>query len=147
VRKTQRKNQRIPSAGYPALSPVLSAGHSKRWFWKSPHFYVIHKNIKYLCRKESGMAIRFFYLPKGRKYNYQPRYYDERKEELERRKRRIDRELGLDEEAQKDVYIPNIKGQMRKHLKMRKKAKKASTLRLLIILAFLIFITFMLLQI
>ena len=93
------------------------------------------------------MAIRFFYLPKGRKYNYQPRYYDERKEELERRKRRIDRELGLDEEASGESYIPNIKGQMRKHLKTRKKAKKASTFRMLVILAFLLFITWLLLRV
>ncbi len=93
------------------------------------------------------MPIRFFYLPKGRKYNYQPRYYDERKEELERRKRRIDRELGLDEENSQDVYIPDIKGQMRKHLKTRKKAKKASTTRMLIILAVLLFVTYLLLRI
>jgi len=93
------------------------------------------------------MAIRFFYLPKGRKYNYQPRYYDERKEELERRKKRIDRELGLDSEATKDMYIPNIKGQMRKHLKVRKKARKASSIRMLIILAVLLLITYILFRI
>jgi hypothetical protein len=93
------------------------------------------------------MAIRFFYLPKGRKYNYQPRYYDERKEELERRKKRIDRELGLDPEAKKDMYIPNIKGQMRKHLKVRKKARKASSIRMLIILAVLLLITYILFRI
>ena len=93
------------------------------------------------------MAIRFFYLPKGRKYNYQPRYYDERKEELERRKKRIDRELGLDPEATKDMYIPNIKGQMRKHLKVRKKARKASSIRMLIILAVLLLITYILFRI
>jgi len=93
------------------------------------------------------MAIRFFYLPKGRKYNYQPRYYDERKEELERRKRRIDRELGLDENASGQGYIPSIKGQMRKHLKVRKKARKASTWRMLIILAVLFFITWLLFRI
>jgi len=93
------------------------------------------------------MAIRFFYLPKGRKYNYQPRYYDERKEELERRKRRIDRELGLDPDAPKDQYIPSIKGQMRKHLKVRKKARKASSIRMVIILAVLLLITYILFRI
>ena len=93
------------------------------------------------------MAIRFFYLPKGRKYNYQPRYYDERKEDLERRKRRIDKELGLDEEQHGDGYIPTIKGQMRKHLKVRKKARKASTKRMLVILAVLLLITYILFRI
>jgi hypothetical protein len=93
------------------------------------------------------MAIRFFYLPKGRKYNYQPRYYDERKEELERRKKRIDRELGLDENASSDMYIPNIKGQMRKHLKVRKKARKSSSIRMVIILAVLLLITYILFRI
>lgn len=93
------------------------------------------------------MAIRFFYLPKGRKYNYQPRYYDERKEELERRKRRIDREMGLDPDAQNGPYIPSIKGQMRKHLKVRKKARKNSSIRMMIILAVLLLITYILFRI
>ena len=95
------------------------------------------------------MAIRFFYLPRGRGYNYQPRYYDERKEELERRKRRIDRELGLKEnEANKDVYIPQIKGEMRRHLKViNKKKKRTSTTLMLIILGFLLFVLYMLLRI
>jgi len=92
------------------------------------------------------MPIRFFYLPRGRKYNYQPRYYDERKEDLERRKKRIDRELGLDENTPSDAYIPNIKGQMRKHLKVRKKARKASSIRMLVILAFLLLIVYILFQ-
>mgnify|MGYP006290547801 CR=1 FL=1 len=94
------------------------------------------------------MAIRFVYLPRGRKYNYQPRYYDERKEELERRKRRIDRELGLEEEGKNtDVYVPHIKGEMRRHLKIaNKKRKKTSTTFMLIVLAFLFFITYLLLR-
>ncbi|MFP4621588.1 MAG: hypothetical protein ACLFM7_09770 [Bacteroidales bacterium] len=95
------------------------------------------------------MAIRFFYLPRGRKYNYQPRFYDERKEELERRKRRIDRELGLEEdEANKDVYIPQIRGEMRRHLKVaNKKRKRISTSIMLVVLAFLMFLMYMLLRI
>lgn len=95
------------------------------------------------------MPIRFFYLPRGRKYNYQPRFYDERKEELERRKRRIDRELGLEEdEANKDMYVPQIKGEMRRHLKVvNKKRKRTSTTIMLVVLAFLLFLTYMLLRI
>ena len=93
------------------------------------------------------MAIKFFYLPKGRKFSYQPRYYDERKEELERRKQRIDRELALEEGNSLDEYIPQIRGEMRKHLKYRKKQRKASTWRMLIILAILLLIVFLLLQI
>jgi len=94
------------------------------------------------------MAIRFFYLPKAKKFNYQPRYYDERKEDLERRKQRIDRELGLDKEASdQDVYIPQIKGQMRKYMKTAQKKRKASSLRMLVILVFLLFITYLLFRI
>ncbi|MBS3769605.1 MAG: hypothetical protein V5A47_13335 [Bacteroidales bacterium] len=94
------------------------------------------------------MPIRFFYLPRGRGYNYQPRFYDERKEELERRKRRIDRELGLEEDGGKDMYIPHIKGEMRRHLKIvNKKRKRTSTTIMLVVLAFLIFLTYMLLRI
>ncbi len=94
------------------------------------------------------MPIRFFYLPRGRGYNYQPRFYDERKEELERRKRRIDRELGFEEDGAKDAYIPQIKGEMRRHLKIvNKKRKRTSTTIMLVVLAFLIFLTYMLLRI
>lgn len=94
------------------------------------------------------MPIRFFYLPRGRGYNYQPRFYDERKEELERRKRRIDRELGLEEDGAKDAHIPQIKGEMRRHLKIvNKKRKRTSTTIMLVVLAFLIFLTYMLLRI
>jgi hypothetical protein len=94
------------------------------------------------------MPIRFFYLPRGRGYNYQPRFYDERKEELERRKRRIDRELGFEEDGAKDAHIPQIKGEMRRHLKIvNKKRKRTSTTIMLVVLAFLIFLTYMLLRI
>lgn len=94
------------------------------------------------------MAIKFFYLPKGRKFNYQPRYYDERKEELERRKRRIDRELGLEQNGKgKDVFVPQIKGQMRKYMKTAKKQRKTSNIRMLIILAVLLLISYFLLMV
>jgi hypothetical protein len=94
------------------------------------------------------MSIRLFYLPRGRKFNYQPRYYDKRKDELERRKRRIDRELGLtDDKDGSDTYIPQIKGEMRRHLNVvNKKSKRTSILFMLVILTLLIFLSYIILQ-
>ena len=93
------------------------------------------------------MAIRFFYLPKSRGYNYVPRFYDEKKEELERRKRVIDAELAREGkiDSASDEYIPNIKGKMRGYMKAARKEKRKSNLRLVIILAVLMLLSYLLL--
>jgi len=47
------------------------------------------------------MRLVFFKTPKSKKYNYQPRYYDARKEEWERRKV----ELGYDSSLSREEQI------------------------------------------
>jgi len=93
------------------------------------------------------MAIRFFYLPRGKKYNYIPRYYDEQKEELEKRKRLIDAELAREGKIERsdDIYIPSIKGQMRRFMKSAKRERRKSSLRMLIILVILIVLSYLIL--
>lgn len=92
------------------------------------------------------MGIRFFHTPKNKKFNYSPRYYDEQKEELERRVRQIKRELGVEELSDTDKpYIPNIKGQMRGVFKRNTAERKRSNLRLAIILVVLVTIVYFLL--
>jgi hypothetical protein len=93
------------------------------------------------------MPIKFFYLPRGKKYNYIPRYYDEQKEELEKRKRVIDAELKREgkEGLEDDIYIPNIKGKMRSHMKAARKQKRNSNIRMVVILAFLLLLSYLIL--
>ncbi|HKL09121.1 MAG TPA: hypothetical protein VJ896_10120 [Bacteroidales bacterium] len=92
------------------------------------------------------MAIRFFHTPKNKQFKYSPLYYDEQKEELDRRVRQIKREMGvndLDESGK--PYIPNIKGQMRGVFKRKHEEKKRANSRLLIILIVLLALVYFLL--
>ncbi len=83
----------------------------------------------------------FFYLPRNKKFNFQPRYYDEKKEELEKRIRRIKQEMGKPEDE--DIYIPNIKGQMRGgYFKRSQEQKRRSSFRLVFILVILFLIAY-----
>ena len=62
----------------------------------------------------------FYHVRKPRKYNYQPIYWDPRKEDLEERTRKVKRELGL--EKVDENYKPQIKGTFvegTSHLKKR----------------------------
>lgn len=92
------------------------------------------------------MVIKFFHTPKNKRFNYSPRYYDEQKEELERRVRQIKRELGVEELSDSDKpYIPNIKGQMRGVFKRNREEQKRSNIRLAIILVILLTVIYFLL--
>lgn len=52
-----------------------------------------------------------FKTEKPRQFTYLPRYYDEAKEDLKNRIKRIDDEIKRDETGE---YTPNLKGQFRK---------------------------------
>ncbi len=96
--------------------------------------------------KKNSMAIRFFHTPKNKRFNYSPLYYDEQKEELDRRVRQIKREMGVKDLDDSDKpYIPNIKGQMRGVFKRKHEEKKRATSRLLIILVVLLAIVYFIL--
>lgn len=86
----------------------------------------------------------FFRLPKHKTFQYNPRYYDERKERLQVRIKQIEQEMGVN---QGDEYVPRIsKGSIRGHnSRLRnKKAERQSNVRLLIILIVLLLITYIL---
>lgn len=91
------------------------------------------------------MALKsFFTVSKPRGFNYQPRYYDERKEAARNREARIKRELGLADDDQQ--YIPNIKGQFQSARRHSASGSKRTSGRTLIIALLLIAICYMLLQ-
>jgi len=53
----------------------------------------------------------FLKIDKPKQFKYIPRFYDEAKDDLENRIKRIDNEIKREES---DEYIPNLKGQFRK---------------------------------
>ncbi len=90
------------------------------------------------------MVGRFFRLPKIRQYQYQPRYYDERKEALDKRIAQIKAEMGIDSDQPegnkyfRGDYKSHIKGQMRGYFKHARREKRTSNIRLLLILLVLL---------
>ena len=86
----------------------------------------------------------FFKLPKIKQFHYKPRYYDERKEELDKRIAQIKKEMGVtDEQPEGNKYFrgdykTHIKGQMKGYFKQSRRQKRTSNIRLLIILLILL---------
>lgn len=92
------------------------------------------------------MAVKFLHTPKNKKFSFKPRYYNEQKEELEKRVEQIKREMGIDDISESGKpYVPNIKGQMRGYFKKNAEQKRKSTTRLVIILMVLFAIVYFLL--
>lgn len=80
-----------------------------------------------------------FRLPKNRKFGFQPRYYDEAKEELDYRVSRAKQEAnGADNEN----YVPLQNGELRRNSRLLADDKKSSSLRVLFILAVLLGIAY-----
>lgn len=85
------------------------------------------------------MAFNFSFvkLPKHRVFNYQPRYYDERKEKMAERYAEKDRAMGIVNE-EKYVSGKNIRGKMRSiSTNTRKQAMNKSVSRIINILSLL----------
>jgi hypothetical protein len=92
------------------------------------------------------MAVKFLHTPKNKQFSFKPRYYNEQKEELEKRVEQIKREMGVqDVNDENKPYVPNIKGQMRGYFKKNVQQKRRSTTRLVIILIVLFAIVYFLL--
>lgn len=75
-------------------------------------------------------------------FNYMPRYYNPRKEELEQRKKQIETEMGIESN---ETYTPKIrKGQMGNMFRRkRKQQERASNLRLIALIVFLIMVAWL----
>lgn len=80
---------------------------------------------------------KFFHLQKAKRFNYQPRYYDEAAEQRKEREERIIKEV----EAERQGKPTRIsKESMANYIKMARKTQKKSNIRLLVILALLLLI-------
>ncbi len=83
------------------------------------------------------MGLFNFHLPKNNKFSYTPRYYDERKERLEKLKKEH-------ENPDKALIEKRIRGKLKRH---EKKNPFAGTgFRFFLILAILLLITYLLLS-
>jgi len=87
----------------------------------------------------------------GRKYpkrfNYEPRFYNERKERIEKRTREIEAELKIEERMQHDESFRNRQNEQENWLRFeRTKRAKQSNIRLLVILFSLLFVTYLIFQ-
>jgi hypothetical protein len=92
------------------------------------------------------MAVRFFHTPKNKSFKFTTRYYDESKEELDKRVAQIKQEMGIDDGDPNKPYVSKIrKGEMRGFFKKTQQQKKKSTIRLIIILAILLLMVYFLL--
>jgi hypothetical protein len=92
------------------------------------------------------MAIRFLHTPKNKQFNFKPRYYNEQKEELDRRVEQIKKEMGFSDDDPQKPYVSSIKkGEMRGYFKKNVEQKRKSSLRFIIILIILFAIVYFLL--
>jgi hypothetical protein len=92
------------------------------------------------------MGLFYFYnVRKPRRFEYKPLYYDPHKEEMEERKLKVKRELGL--EISKEEYKPQIKGSFAHgttHLKKSRqrgddtRSRQYKNVRLVLILSLLL---------
>lgn len=87
-----------------------------------------------------GFFNTFLKQRKPKQFSYQPRYYDEAKENREKRIARIKQEVALENGANGDQYISNIKGSFRARREEVSKVRRRSNIRVIAILAVLIFI-------
>ena len=85
------------------------------------------------------MNVSFFKRYKHKKFTYTPLYYNEQKEDLQDRIRRIERE----ENGTRDNYSPgNIKGSFQHIRSLRSKSQKSSSIKVIIIAAILLAIVY-----
>ncbi len=91
------------------------------------------------------MAIpRLFKLPQYNKFDYRPRYFDPKKEELEKRKKRIQKEVEFEEQGRTEIKFKqgiNRDG----YFYQRSKVERRSNVRVIVILAVLVAIAYYLL--
>ena len=83
---------------------------------------------------------RFFKIPQHKQFDYQPLYYDERKEKLQERIKRIEQEYGVSNGKE---YVRSMtKGSFSHYYERKRKAQKYSSTRLIIIIIFLLFVAY-----
>lgn len=99
------------------------------------------------------MRFTFIKIPRHRKFQYDPIYYNPEKEESKERERRIRQEMGLDVGKESDgrAYTERIRGGMRRrirsHFEVARSERKKSNIRLIIILVLLMALFYYLLNV
>lgn len=93
------------------------------------------------------LGLSFFSRPKARQFNYQPRYYDPKKEETEARKRRVLGDKAVDHTAENQKYVPGLYIQKARVNRIsiapsKKEKKRIITVRFIIFLVVLGLITY-----
>ncbi len=82
----------------------------------------------------------FFKTPRHKQFNYEPLYYDERKEKLQERIKQIEQEYGV---KKGEEYVRSLtKGSFSHYYERKRKTQKYSTTRLIIIMIFLLFVAY-----
>lgn len=96
-----------------------------------------------LLHKYLLMKLVFFRIPKPRRFNYPPRYYDEEKERLERRKK----ELGIGgSNGKAGDHRANLSGEwqrLRYRDRTRRKSRQISLLVYILLAAILMYFIFL----
>ena len=91
------------------------------------------------------LLISFFKLNKPKQFNYEPLYYDERKEQLQERIRNIEIEMGKNPVGgTAEIKRTLVRGSFSKYRTIRRKHQRQSSIRLLIIMILLITIIYLL---
>ena len=78
---------------------------------------------------------RFFHLPRAKRFNYKPRYYDERAERRKEREAAIIKEVEAEKQGKR---VQLTKDELENYIQLSRKAKKKSNVRLLVILVILL---------
>ena len=82
----------------------------------------------------------FFKIPRHKQFNYEPLYYDERKEKLQERIKQIEQEYGV---KNGEEYVRSLtKGSFSHYYERKRKTQRYSTTRLIIIMIFLLFVAY-----
>lgn len=82
------------------------------------------------------LRFKMFHLPRPKKFNYTPRYYDPEKERMEERRKELARERG--------EFVPGagISGAFRQRLKSKRSTERASNFRLILIIIVLLLLAY-----
>jgi hypothetical protein len=79
-----------------------------------------------------------------KQFTYEPRFYNERKERIEKRAKEIEAELKMEERLKNDESFRNRQNEQENWIRFeRTKRSKQSNVRLLIILFSLLFVTYL----
>jgi len=82
-----------------------------------------------------------------RQFNFKPRVYDERREEIEKRKKEIAAEMKFEEKLSKDPNARQRVHEQSNYLRFqRRRQARQSNIRLIVILVILLLGTYMMLQ-